>query len=346
MRLEAAGSTAVELVGAKAASLARSGAAGLPALPGFVLTTALDPSRLADEPATQLDAIRAAWRHLSNDGRDALVVRSSATKEDSESSSMAGLFVSKLDVVGGTRSSPRVERCWPRRTAWRRRRRGGHRDGGARAAVPGAGVGRRALRCRSGDRAHRPHGDLRRARRPGPPRQRRARRMDGDADPDGPHHRGCGDGDRPDDGPARVDGVGAAGCDLAGRPQDIEWAIDDGGTVRLLQSRPITTLHGPVGGPIYGPGPLAETFPDPLAPLEEDLWLAPLRDGLRHALGLLGSVTRRSAAARAAGHQRRRAAGRRSRPARRRPPRRRPCCGSWIRARASDVSAPRGGSAG
>ena len=75
---------------------------------------------------------------------------------------------------------------------------------------------------------------------------------------------------------------------LAGRPQDIEWAIDDAGAVRLLQSRPITTLHGPVSGPLYGPGPLAETFPDALSPLEEDLWLDPLRDGLRHALGLLG----------------------------------------------------------
>ena len=35
--------TSLDLVGAKAASLARSTAAGLPVLPGFVLTTALDP---------------------------------------------------------------------------------------------------------------------------------------------------------------------------------------------------------------------------------------------------------------------------------------------------------------
>ena len=34
--------TSLDLVGAKAASLARSAAAGLPVLPGFVLTTALD----------------------------------------------------------------------------------------------------------------------------------------------------------------------------------------------------------------------------------------------------------------------------------------------------------------
>jgi phosphohistidine swiveling domain-containing protein len=79
---------------------------------------------------------------------------------------------------------------------------------------------------------------------------------------------------------------------LAGRPQDIEWVIETDGTVRLLQSRPITTLHGPVDGPLYGPGPLAETFPVALAPLEEDLWLDPMRDGLRHALRLLGTSSR------------------------------------------------------
>ena len=86
--------TALELVGAKAASLARSAAAGLPVLPGFVLTTAFDAAAITG------DAIRQAWQALSDDGRAALVVRSSATKEDSETSSMAGLFVSRLDVRG------------------------------------------------------------------------------------------------------------------------------------------------------------------------------------------------------------------------------------------------------
>jgi pyruvate,water dikinase len=27
-----------------------------------------------------------------------------------------------------------------------------------------------------------------------------------------------------------------------GKPQDIEWAIDEGGTIYVVQSRPITTL--------------------------------------------------------------------------------------------------------
>ena len=86
--------TSLDLVGAKAASLARSAAAGLPVLPGFVLTTALDSVAITGE------AVRQAWRAMSDDGRIALVVRSSATKEDGETSSMAGLFVSRLDVRG------------------------------------------------------------------------------------------------------------------------------------------------------------------------------------------------------------------------------------------------------
>jgi pyruvate,water dikinase len=75
-----------------------------------------------------------------------------------------------------------------------------------------------------------------------------------------------------------------------GGPQDIEWAADDRGRVVLLQSRPITTLHGPVSGPVLGVGPLAETFPDPLSPLEEELWIPPLRDGLRTALELTAAA--------------------------------------------------------
>ena len=47
------------------------------------------------------------------------------------------------------------------------------------------------------------------------------------------------------------------------------------------------------GGPVLGPGPVAETFGLPLRPLEEDLWVAPLRDGLREALTLAGATPAR-----------------------------------------------------
>jgi pyruvate,water dikinase len=79
-----------------------------------------------------------------------------------------------------------------------------------------------------------------------------------------------------------------------GSPQDIEWALIDDEIV-VLQSRPITALEEPaVGhGPVFGPGPLAETFPAPLARLEQELWLDPLRDALREVLSLTGAAPRR-----------------------------------------------------
>ena len=77
-----------------------------------------------------------------------------------------------------------------------------------------------------------------------------------------------------------------------GSPQDVEWAIDQDGRPVLLQSRPITALGSDVhaSGPLLGPGPVAETFAGRLRPLEEDLWVSPLRDGLREALRIVGTT--------------------------------------------------------
>jgi pyruvate,water dikinase len=84
---------------------------------------------------------------------------------------------------------------------------------------------------------------------------------------------------------------------LFGAPQDMEWLIDPAGTLRLLQSRPITAAALPAerSHPL-GPGPVAETFPDALSALERDLWEPPLEDGIREALRISGAVGRRALA--------------------------------------------------
>jgi len=89
------------LTGAKAANLAIAQRAGLPVLPGMVLTTAWDhtgwwhPSRLHDGGDS---SAWTAWHQMSEDGRRPVVVRSSSTNEDGGTSSMAGVFTSVLNV--------------------------------------------------------------------------------------------------------------------------------------------------------------------------------------------------------------------------------------------------------
>ena len=80
-------------------------------------------------------------------------------------------------------------------------------------------------------------------------------------------------------------------AEVFGAPQDVEWAIAEDGSLRLLQSRHVTTeIRGVPSGPIYGPGPIAETFPEPLTELECDLWVRPLCDGVREAVQLAGTA--------------------------------------------------------
>ena len=52
-----------------------------------------------------------------------------------------------------------------------------------------------------------------------------------------------------------------------------------------------------MAAPCSGPGPIGETFPEPLRALEEDLWLDPLRSGISSAIALVGAWPRRTVAA-------------------------------------------------
>ncbi|MGV9821830.1 PEP/pyruvate-binding domain-containing protein [Nocardia xishanensis] len=275
-----------ELTGAKAAALARAAANGLPALEGFVLTTAW--SHRGDPP-------EAEWRVLSGAGAKALVVRSSSVAEDGAQQSMAGLFTSVLDVrdwqgfraavdevlasgppaeLGAGEAAmavlvqPYLAAGWGG-VVFTADPVAGRTDrmmitasrGGPSAVVGGAEAGWTATLTRRG---------------------RVASVATPDADP------------LPNGLRRKVVRLALRAERVFGGALDIEWAIDARGRVILLQARPDTALHGAVRGPILGPGPLAETFPDPLRPLEQDLWLSPLADGLRVAIDLTGAAPQRA----------------------------------------------------
>jgi pyruvate,water dikinase len=282
-----------DLVGAKAANLARTRQTGLPVLPGFALTTATSASLLR---TGALDpAVREAWAVLAGDGRRTLVVRSSSTIEDGTVSSMAGLFTSVLDVQGWDAFVAAVHdvadsgRVVPI-------------DTGHRGATPGIGVlvqpqldvltggvlfgadpvtGRRDRLVVSASTAGPAAvvsgevvGDLHTL-------NRRGRVLESTGEP------------LPDGVARSLARLAARTAELFGGPQDIEWAVDTGGNLWLLQARPVTAVAGAVEGPVLGPGPVAETLPDALSPLETDLWVPPLRAAIRHALAITGSASSR-----------------------------------------------------
>jgi phosphohistidine swiveling domain-containing protein len=282
--------TDAALTGAKAAALAKATLAGLPVLPGMVLTTTATHARRL--PTAEL---RRAWARMSHEGTRSLVVRSSSTAEDGSTSSMAGQFTSVLDVRGWPAFLDAVHEVVESGT------QAAVGDGMAVLVQPfldpvfgGVLFGADPLTARldrvvvaavhggphrlvhgqvSGDRwTLTPHG--------------RVVAHDG-----GPEVEVVDLGYRPR---RKLAGLARRAAALLGGPQDIEWAFDRSRKLWLLQSRPITVLGPTAAGPVYGPGPVAETFPDALAPLEEDLWLDPLRVALAEALSLTGAASRRT----------------------------------------------------
>ena len=287
------------LVGAKAASLALAADAGLPVLPGLVVTT-----RFRRDDDTH--ALRAAWASLSHGGELPVVVRSSSTIEDSSSSSMAGMFTSILDVCGWDRFLAAVDAVLassdvvPLTDGLGEGRR-------ARARAPMAVLVQPYLAAASGGVLF--------GLDPVSGREDRLVVSASDRGPaavvggevDGTRYVLTARGRRVEGrgGPLRRDQLHRLArlsrrvAQVFGGAQDIEWAFDATGTLRLLQSRPVTA-HGETAaarGPVFGPGPVAETFPDPLSALEVDLWARPLADALRQALLLAGQASRRRLAA-------------------------------------------------
>ncbi|MEU4995444.1 PEP/pyruvate-binding domain-containing protein [Streptomyces sp. NPDC021622] len=275
------------LTGSKAAHLARAARAGLPVLPGFVVPHGAD-----EAPGT----LHHAWRELSADGALPLVVRSSSPQEDTQESSLAGQFASVLDVRGwdAFRAAVDVVRASARLS-----------DGTTAAmavlvqpmlTAPVGGVlfgadpveGRRDRMLVSAVRGG--PDTLVSGEQPGTnyllsPRGRVLR-----TEPPAPEALLT---------PAelrRLTRLARRARKVFGGPQDIEFGFDEGGRLWLFQSRPITAMAArpPRGARLLGPGPVAETLPDQLQPLEEDLWVAPMARGLAAALDIGGTAPRRT----------------------------------------------------
>jgi phosphohistidine swiveling domain-containing protein len=304
--LDSPGALDPELAGAKAASLARALQAGLPVLPGRVVTTSafVPPANAGADGAYPVDTeLRAAWAVMSDGGTQPLVVRSSSTVEDGRTSSMAGMFTSVLDVTD-----------WPSF----RRAVDAVLESGKVVALAGAGARDRARAAMavlvqpqlaptvggvmfgvdpvSGRTDHL----VISASEAGP-----AAVVSGEVDGSRYVLSGRRVVEEPRGGPLghtqlrQLAALARQAERVSGGPQDVEWAFGPDGRLWLLQSRPVTAVAAAPTptGPVMGPGPVAETFPEPLSALEEDLWVAPLRAGLRSALELAGATPRRRLAA-------------------------------------------------
>jgi pyruvate,water dikinase len=280
----------VTLTGGKAASLARAAGAGLDTLPGVVLTTAFSDAFDAGAQIDSHPAVREAFARASGD-QQPLVARSSSVVEDTSDSSMAGQFESVIDIRGFDAFTVAVKRVLTSRA-----RAGAEQEpiavlvqpllepryGGVMFGIDPV-TGRsdcRVISAVHGAPEQLVSGEVRGSRYL---LGTDAKVLEFDAN----------------DGPQlnrvqlrRLVALSQSVAGVFGGPQDVEWAIADDDTVWLLQSRPITTeVRGAPHGPIYGPGPVAETFPEPLMELENDLWIPPLRDAVREAVTLTGAAT-------------------------------------------------------
>lgn len=299
-RLEEPAARDPAITGSKAAALASARGNGLPVIPGFAVTTAAHEAYVAagrSFPPDLAVPLERAWSQFAGEGRVSVVVRSSSTVEDVSASSMAGRFRSVLDVRGREAFFRALAEVWA------------SADAVAEGPEPhpmGVLVQRHLVPSRSGvmfgvdpvtgDRST----VVVEAVTGGPDRlvsgqvvaqhyvlSQRGRLLSVDSRPVSARHPfptqplllHAGE-------LVRLARLARTTERVFGSPQDVEWAIDDDGALYLLQSRPVTATAAaaPADGPVLGPGPLAETFPDPLSVLESDLWLQPLRAGVVDAM--------------------------------------------------------------
>ena len=287
-----------QLAGGKGAALARAAAVGLPVLPGFVMTTA---ATAAVDEAGSLDVVvpdlREAWGDVSDAGDRALVVRSSSTAEDRGGGSMAGRFESVVGVRGWDHFLDAVGVVLDSR----RSAAEGQQD--LSADHPIAVLVQPALDAACGGVLFGVDPVTGRTDRIVVSAVRGSPDAVVSGEADGTRYVLTPDGGQEDvseapDGASLTSSRLRELAELSARaefvfrgPQDVEWALDADDRLWLLQSRPVTTdITGRPTGPMFGPGPVAETFPETVSPLEEDLWVEPLRHALREAFALTGMV--------------------------------------------------------
>jgi pyruvate,water dikinase len=295
------------VTGAKAANLAIAAEAGLPVLPGFVLVGA----GLAPGADTGEEPLRRAWRQLGGAEGRSLVVRSSSVHEDTDESSMAGRFDSVLDVrgweafadaVGTVLESARRVQVLYGNDGHQARRPAEPLDGMSvlvqpmlRSATGGVMFGADPVAGRT-DRM------LVSAVRGGPDQLvdgstqgvryqlTSMGRLVGTEPAESRHSRILGRRQL-----TRLVRLARRTHRVFGGPQDMEFGFDAGRRLWLFQARPITAM-GPRPARharLLGPGPVAETLPGVLQPLEEDLWVVPMSHGLTLALDIARAAPRR-----------------------------------------------------
>ena len=287
------------LAGAKAATLARARRHGFPVLPGFVITTEAKGPQALDDPSVRTD-LHDRWFSLTAGGQSRVVVRSSSISEDGVESSMAGMFRSVTNIGSWTDFVAAIEEVYasavtplrnePEPMAVLVQLQLDAAVGGVMFGVdPIAGRRDRiVIAAVSGSPEKLVSGDTEGTQYVLNQRGRVVERVAGSDDVR------ISQWQR-----RRLSAMARRAADAFGRPQDIEWAEDYYGQLWMLQTRPVTAIATQLSprGPLLGPGPVAETFPDALAPLEQELWLDPFRDGLRSALEIAGTRPRKQIAA-------------------------------------------------
>ncbi|MFC7850812.1 PEP/pyruvate-binding domain-containing protein [Arthrobacter sp. NPDC057388] len=261
-------------VGGKAASLGVLLAAGLPVPPGFCVTTAayrrvaeaagVEPSAPAEQIRSRLEAfpvpediavaIRAAYAGLGSD--TVVAVRSSATAEDLPEASFAGQLDTYLNVAGPEAVLDAVRRCWAslwtdRAVAYRADHGMDQRPAGIAvvvqemvdADVAGVMFTANPLTGRRGETVIDAAPGLGAALVSGAvnPDQFTVDAASGEI-----LRRSVRDGGQQacltDHQIRSLARLGTLAEERFGQPQDLEWAVGPDGGIRVVQSRPITTL--------------------------------------------------------------------------------------------------------